>query len=154
MLLDDVEENRDNIAVNSGNIAQNADHIQEGFKELMNFDAIRHIEHAYLESSLLPPILEGPLIVDINGNEGYTCDTDSTVDQHTADLLCQKAGYAGATSWFTQGERFKTNTMNFSINIVYITFIYNICVNIIMVDKCSVELELNFKHPIHLTTNH
>ena len=73
-MLDDVKENRDNIAVNTGNIAQNADEIQDGFKELMNFDAIMHIENAYLESSLLPPILSGPLIVDINGNEGYTCD--------------------------------------------------------------------------------
>ena len=108
--MDDVKENRDNIAVNSGNIAENADNLQEYFDDIMNFDAITLIENAYLEG--IGPPLEGPLIVNINGNEGYTC---GTVDQHTAELLCQKAGYAGATRSFTQGERLKTNNMSFKI---------------------------------------
>ena len=105
-MQDEIAENKRNIANNAANIAQNADHIQEGFKEIMNFDAIRHIDNAYLEFGPIipPPVWEGPLIVEINGNEGYACDTDGTVDQHTADLLCQKAGYAGALNWFTQGE--------------------------------------------------
>ena len=72
----------------------------------MNFDAIRLIEEAHLE---VPP-LDGnflgpwPLLVEINGNEGYTCDAEGTVDQHTADLLCQKAGYTGASNWWTKGR--------------------------------------------------
>ena len=74
----------------------------------MAFDAIGLIEDAYLEV----PIGEAvnfvgpwPLVVKINGNEGYTCDAEGTVDQHTADLLCQKAGFDGATlgGWLTQG---------------------------------------------------
>ena len=105
VLLDDVKENHDNIAVNSGNIAENADNLQEYFKDTMNFDAITLIENAYLEGPPVIPLLEGALMVNINGNEGYACDTDGTVDQHTADLLCQKAGYAGATNSYTQGER-------------------------------------------------
>ena len=73
----------------------------------MAFDAIRLIEEAHLE---VPPLSFNfwgpwPLLVEINGNEGYTCDAAGTVDQHTADLLCEKAGFIGATlgGWFTQG---------------------------------------------------
>ena len=72
----------------------------------MAFDAIRLIEDAHLE---VPPTVGNaqtwPLLVEINGNEGYTCDAEGTVDQHTADLLCQKAGFDGATlgGWLTQG---------------------------------------------------
>ena len=107
----EIDENKGNIANNAAHIAQNADHIQEGFKEIMNFDAIRLIENAYLEIPPLDPNHVGPwpLIVEINGNDGYTCDTYGTVDQHTADLLCQKAGFAGATDFYTQGEHFKIN---------------------------------------------
>ena len=77
----------------------------------MAFDAIGLIEDAYLEV----PIGEAvnfvgpwPLVVKINGNEGYTCDAEGTVDLHTADLLCQKAGFdgvavGGSNGWFTQG---------------------------------------------------
>merc|ERR1712176_129336 len=78
---------------------------QEYFKDHMNFDAIRLIEEAHLE---IPPFGyfwdPWPLLVKINGNEGYTCDAEGTVDQHTADLLCEKAGFIGATfgGWFTQ----------------------------------------------------
>ena len=70
----------------------------------MSFDAIRLIESAELESWT-----EGPLIVNINGNEGYTCDAEGTVDQHTADLLCQKAGYLGAFNWFNRGKPLEKN---------------------------------------------
>ena len=105
-MLDDVADNKENIADNAAHIANNADNLQEYFKDTMNFDAIRLIDNAQLElHNIPPPVLEGPLVVEINGNEGYACDTDGTVDQHTADLLCQKAGYAGALEWFTQGER-------------------------------------------------
>ena len=71
----------------------------------MAFDAIRLIEEAHLEVPAESGIIWGPwpLLVEINGNEGYTCDAESTVDQHTADLLCQKAGWIGAFEWFTQG---------------------------------------------------
>ena len=108
-MLDDVADNKGNIADNAADIAQNADNLQEYFKDIMNFDAIRLIDYAKLEIPLLSIYTEGPLIVEINGNEGYACDTDGTVDQHTADLLCQKAGYAGATNFYTQGERLKIN---------------------------------------------
>ena len=108
--MNDVAENKDNIADNAAHIAHNADNIQEFFKDIMNFDAIRLIDNAQLELGItIPPPYEGPLVVEINGNEGYACDTDGTVDQHTADLLCQKAGYAGALEWFTQGEHLKIN---------------------------------------------
>ena len=100
--MDDVAENRDNIALNTDNIAENTENLQEYFKDTMNFDAITLIENAYLEGPPVIPLLEGALMVNINGNEGYAC---GTVDQHTADLLCQKAGYAGATNSYTQGER-------------------------------------------------
>ena len=102
----DVAANKEKIAHNAGHIAHNADDIQEYFKDIMNFDAIRLIDNAYLGFGtwIIPPPYEGPLVVEINGNEGYACDTDGTVDQHTADLLCQRAGYAGALEWFTQGE--------------------------------------------------
>ena len=113
--MDDVAENKENIAENAADITQNADNLQEYFKDFMNFDAIRLIDDAYLELPIIPPNTgppsegPGPLIVEINGNVGYACDTDGTVDQHTADLLCQKAGYAGATNFYTQGEHFKIN---------------------------------------------
>ena len=78
----------------------------------MAFDAIGLIEDAYLEV----PIGEAvnfvgpwPLVVKINGNEGYTCDAEGTVDQHTADLLCQKAGYLGAFNWFNRGKPLEKN---------------------------------------------
>ena len=137
--MDDVAENRDNIAVNSGNIAENADNLQNYFEDIMNFDAITLIETADLVGleGPIPPV-EGALYVNINGNEGYTCDTDGTVDQHTADLLCQKVGAAGATNWFTRGERLKTNDMSLKI--------YKTATN--------VELELNFKHPLSLQMDH
>ena len=111
-MLDDVAENKENIAENAAHITQNADNLQEYFKDIMNFNAIRLIDDAYLE--LIIPIIPpsegpGPLIVEINGNVGYACDTDGTVDQHTADLLCQKAGYAGATNFYTQGKRSMIN---------------------------------------------
>ena len=70
----------------------------------MSFDAIRLIESAQLEIPLISLQPEGPLIVKINGNEGYTCDSEGTVDQHTAHLLCQKAGYGGASNWWTEGR--------------------------------------------------
>ena len=101
----DVAENKENIAENAAHITQNADNLQKYFKDIMNFDAIRLIDEAVLEGPFGVIPIEGPLVVEINGNEGYACDTDGTVDQHTADLLCQKAGYAGALEWFTQGER-------------------------------------------------
>ena len=110
-MLDDVAENKGNITDNAAHITQNADNLHEYFKDTMNFDAIRLIDNAYLEltTTIIPPSKgPGPLIVEINGNVGYACDTDGTVDQHTADLLCQKAGYAGATNFFTQGERFRS----------------------------------------------
>ena len=108
-MQDGIAENKGNIANNAAHIAHNADNIQEYFKDIMNFDAIRLIDDAFLEGPILPPVrlLDGPLVVEINGNEGYACDTDGTVDQHTADLLCQKAGFAGALNWFTQGEHQK-----------------------------------------------
>ena len=105
--MDDVAENKENIAENAAHITQNADNLQEYFKDIMNFNAIRLIDDAYLEG--FQPVLDGPLIVEINGNVGYACDTDGTVDQHTADLLCQKAGYAGATNFYIQGKRSMIN---------------------------------------------
>ena len=74
----------------------------------MAFDAIRLIEEAKLEALYGAENHWGPwpLLVQINGYEGYTCDAEGTVDQLTADLLCQKAGFIGAAlgGWFTQGE--------------------------------------------------
>ena len=70
----------------------------------MAFDAIRLIEEAHLEfGPFVWPPAPWPLVVEINGNEGYTCDAEGTIDQHTADLLCQKAGWIGALGWSTQG---------------------------------------------------
>ena len=109
ILRADVAENKENIAENAAHITQNADNLQKYFKDIMNFDAIRLIDEAVLEGPFGVIPIEGPLVVEINGNEGYACDTDGTVDQHTADLLCQKAGYAGALEWFTQGERWTIN---------------------------------------------
>ena len=109
-MLDDVAENKANIADNAAHIAHNADNLQEYFKDTMNFDAVRLIENAYLGGLAGPiPPVEGAIVVQINGNEGYVCDTDGTVDQHTADLLCQKVGAAGATNFFTQCECLKIN---------------------------------------------
>ena len=105
----EIDANKANIADNAAHIAHNADNIQEYFKDIMNFDAIRLIDNAFLEGPIGIIPTEGPLVVEINGNEGYTCDTDGTVDQHTADLLCQKAGYAGATNFYTKGENLKIN---------------------------------------------
>ena len=73
----------------------------------MAFDAIRLIEEAHLEVPDGSVNIWGPwpLLVKINGNEGYTCDAEGTVDQNTADLLCQKAGnYVGASAWFNRGK--------------------------------------------------
>ena len=78
----------------------------------MSFDAIQLIENAGLEilpQNGPPPIsVEGPLIVEINGNEGYTCNAESTVDKHTADLLCQKAGFDVASNWRNKGKSSKS----------------------------------------------
>ena len=111
-LLDDVKTNAENIDVIRGDIAETDDKLQAYFKDTMNFDAIANITYAYLDEYLLNPAGPWPIVVEINGNVGYTCDTDGTVDQHTADLLCIKAGnvtggsslYAGAVTWFPLGE--------------------------------------------------
>ena len=104
-LLDDVKANAESIDVNRGNIADTDDKLQAYFKDTMNFDAITHIERVAIDEYLLNPAGPWPIIVDITGNEGYACDTDGTVDQHTADLLCIKAGYkTGAVTWYTLGE--------------------------------------------------
>lgn len=58
----------------------------------MSFDAVKLIEKVSFEIYFGLLILEDPLI-EINGNEGHVCDTESTVDHYTADLLCKKAGY-------------------------------------------------------------
>ena len=106
--MNDIEENRRDIDVNRDNIEDNAENLQDYFKDTMNFDAVRLIEHAYLEHFAILP--DGPLVVEINGNKGYVCDTDGTVGQHTADLLCQKVGYpAGAQAYGTKGEHLKMN---------------------------------------------
>ena len=110
--MDDVKANAENIDVNRGDIADTDDKLQAYFKGIMNFDAIKHIKRVSIDEYLVNPAGPWPIIVDINGNEGYACDTDGTVDQHTADLLCIKAGnftggsslYAGAVTWFTQGK--------------------------------------------------
>ena len=111
-LIDDVKENRDNIDFNRGGIADNADNLQDYFKDTMNFDAIRLIKNVRLDvpdgtQTHVSQTPDGPfpVIVEINGNEGYTCDTEGIVDLHTADKLCQKAGYDGAIRYFTLGER-------------------------------------------------
>ena len=108
--MHDVATNAVDISENAGKIAHNTDNLQEYFKDTMNFDAVRLIENAYLGGLAGPiPPVEGAIVVQINGNEGYVCDTDGTVDQHTADLLCQKVGAAGATNFFTQCECLKIN---------------------------------------------
>ena len=119
--MDDVAENRDNIAANSGNIADNAENLQEYFEDTMNFNAIALIENVRLEApaDTGTPDSPWPVIVEINGNSGYTCDTDDNVDLHTADKLCQKAGYAGALRYFTLGEHFKLD-ISINISIKYI----------------------------------
>ena len=106
-MIDDVKENRDNIEVNRGDIAHNADNLQEYFKDIMNFEAIRLIENVRLEAPDGSESPDGPwpVIVEINTVGGYICDADGTVDEHTAHLLCQKAGYDGAIRYFTLGER-------------------------------------------------
>ena len=107
ILMKEIEDNRENIDVNRGNIEENTENLQDNFRDTMNFDAITLIENAYLETGgvILP---DGPLVVEINGYQGYACDTDGTVDQHTADLLCQEAGFpSGANSFYTQGGRLK-----------------------------------------------
>ena len=111
-MLNDIKANAESIDVNRGNIADTDDKLQAYFKDTMNFDAITHIERVVIDEYLLNPAGPWPIIVGINGNEGYACDTDGTVDQHTADLLCIKAGnftggsslYAGAVTWYTLGE--------------------------------------------------
>ena len=117
-LLHDVHENQGNIADNAGHIAHNADNIQEYFKDIMNFDAIRLVDNAFLGGLFgpIPPVI-GAIVVQINGNEGYVCDTEGTVDQHTADLLCQKAGAAGATDFYTRCECSKINISLMNIEI-------------------------------------
>ena len=116
--MNDVAENKGNIADNAEHITQNADNIQEYFKDTMNFDAIWLIDDASLRglAGPLPPV-EGAIVVQINGNEGYVCDTEGTVDQHTADLLCQKAGAAGATDFYTRCECSKINISLMNIEI-------------------------------------
>ena len=83
----------------------------------MNFDAIQLIKKAWFDQNLIYQpsaslsTISGPypLLVEINYHYGYVCDAQGSVDQHTADLLCQKAGYAGATNFYTKGENLKIN---------------------------------------------
>ena len=90
---------------NSDGIQENADFRQQYFKDHMNFDAIQLIEDAYLEKPENDPSNgPWPLVVKINGNYGYTCNAEGTVDQHTADLLCQKADFDGASNFQIGGE--------------------------------------------------
>ena len=105
-MIDDVAENRDNIDVNRDDVAHNADNLQEYFKDTMNFDAIRLIKNVRLEAPDGSESPDGPwpVIVEINGNEGYICDIDG-INEHTAHLFCQNAGYDGAIRYFTLGER-------------------------------------------------
>ena len=78
-LIDDVKENRDNIDLNRGDIADSADNFHDYFKDTMNFDAIRLIENVRLEApdgtqTHVSQTPDGPypVIVKINGNERYT----------------------------------------------------------------------------------
>ena len=92
---------------NSDGIQENADLRQEYFKDHMAFDAIKLIEEAYLEKPESDPSYgPSPLVVKINGNYGYTCNAEYTVDQHTADLLCQKADFDGASGFHNGAEAF------------------------------------------------
>ena len=84
----------------------------------MNFDAIQLIKKAWFDQNLIDkPSLSTingpyPLLVEINYQYGYVCDAQGSVDQHTADLLCQQIRnplitgmfYSGAVSWETKGE--------------------------------------------------
>ena len=86
----------------------------------MNFDAIQLIKKAWFDQNLIYqpsaplPTISGPypLLVEINYHYGYVCDAQGSVDQHTADLLCQQIRvplipgmfYSGAVSWETKGE--------------------------------------------------
>ena len=114
-LLNDVKENTENIDINRGNIADNAKNLQHYFKDTMNVDAIKLINNARLETQLGYQ-LEGALIVEINGNEGYACDTGRIVDQYTANLLCNTVSYGSyALKFYTQGERLKINVLNLNL---------------------------------------
>ena len=114
-MLDDVKDNTENIDVNHGNIADNANNLQDYFKDTMNFDAIKLINNARLEIPV-GYLLGGALIVEINGYEGYACDTGRTVDQYTANLLCNTVSYGSyALNFYTQGERLKINILFASI---------------------------------------
>ena len=86
----------------------------------MNFDAIQLIKKAWFDQNLIYQpsaslsTISGPypLLVEINYHYGYVCDAQGSVDQHTADLLCQQIRvplipemfYSGAVSWKTKGE--------------------------------------------------
>ena len=72
-MIDDVKENRDNIEVNRGDIAHNADNLQEYFKDIMNFEAIRLIENVRLEAPDGSESPDGPwpVFVEINDMGSY-----------------------------------------------------------------------------------
>ena len=72
----------------------------------MNFDAIQQITSAHLQLAQgIYGAHKGPLVVEINGNSGYACDGYEKVNQHTADLLCELAGFSfGAESWENKCE--------------------------------------------------
>lgn len=96
---DDIEINREDIAGNSERIVENGQNIQDGFRDIMNFNAIQLITSAHLEIQPLSLQAEGPLVVEINGSSGYTCDVQMTFDLDTANIFCQKAGYPSAENW-------------------------------------------------------
>lgn len=104
--VDDIDDNEDDITINGEKIAENSKHIgengqkiQDGFREIMNFNAIQLITSAHLE--IEPGNLQafGPLVVEINGSSGYTCDANMIFDLDTANIFCQKAGYPAAERW-------------------------------------------------------
>jgi len=95
---DDIVRNDENIAENYKRIDENGQNIQDCFRDPMNLNAIQHITGAHLE---MPPGKKnpfGPLVVEINGFSGYAFFDilNITMTQSTANILCQKAGYAAA----------------------------------------------------------
>lgn len=100
--------NREFIMINNYNITETDNDLQEYFDDLMRFNAIQIVDNTRL--NWMSVRNEGGLILTINGNEGFACDIDGKVDQHTADVLCKSAGWwNGAESWRKEAPPFINN---------------------------------------------
>jgi len=105
-----MRENLDMIITNSQNITDVDDNLQEYFEDIMKFDAIKNVDHVKIQWAT--KLNEGALKLTINGNTGFACDGSKKVDKHTADILCQRAGFwKGAESWTTREPYYLYNKL-------------------------------------------